>query len=72
MEEIECKIREKEADWKFIEKLPPKLKYALILYIECGDQYKASRLAGLTLDKFNELRIKAKIPKVIILEEDED
>ncbi|RLG49282.1 MAG: hypothetical protein DRN96_09845 [Thermoproteota archaeon] len=57
-------IRRRHADWKFIEKQPPKIRYALKYYIEKGDLWVASRLAGLTADEFNELRIKAKIPEV--------
>ncbi len=72
IERIEREIREREADWSFINSLPIKLKQALVLYIETGDEYKASRLAGLTLDEFNELRIKAHIPKVVVVREEED
>jgi len=36
------------------------LKY----YVETGDLYVASRIAGLTVEEFNELRIKARIPNV--------
>ncbi len=68
-EVIAREIRRKEADWSFIERLPPKLKHALLLYIEIGDEYKASRLAGLTLEEFEELRIRARIPKVVIVDE---
>jgi hypothetical protein len=56
--------RKKSADWSFIESLPPKLKAALKYYIEEGDLYVASRIAGITMDEMNELRIKAKIPSV--------
>ncbi len=66
---VEKEIRSREADWSFINSLPSKLRHALLLYIETGDEYKASRLAGLTLDEFIELRIKARIPKVVVVEE---
>jgi len=66
---MERDIRRKEADWDFINSLPLKLKQALLFYIEVGDEYKAAKLAGLSLDEFEELRIKAKVPKVILLEE---
>mgnify|MGYP001772891866 CR=1 FL=1 len=62
---IEREIRRREADWGFINSLPPKLKEALKFYVEVGDEYKAARLAGLSLDEFEELRIRAKVPKVI-------
>ena len=68
-EAIERDIRREEADWNFINSLPLKLKQALLFYIEVGDEYKAAKLAGLSLDEFEELRIKARVPKVILLEE---
>lgn len=57
------KLRRERADWGFIEKLPPKLKAALKYYVETGDIYVASRIAGLTVDEFNELRVRARVPK---------
>ncbi len=57
-------IRRKYANWDFINKQPPKIRAALILYIETGDLWICSRIAGLTVDEFNELRIKANIPNV--------
>ena len=59
------KIRRKYADWSFIEKQPPRIREALKYYIERGDLYVASRIAGLTIEEFNEYRIKARIPNVI-------
>ncbi len=66
LEEIEeaKKIRKQYADWNFINSQPPKIKAALMYYVETGDLYVASRIAGLTVEEFNELRIKAKIPNV--------
>ena len=69
---MEVEIRRREADWDYINKLPPKLRLAILLYIETGDEYKAAKLAGLTLDEFEELRIRARVPKVVIIEGDED
>ena len=63
-EEEARKLRRERADWEFIEKLPPKLKAALKYYVETGDIYVASRIAGLTVDEFNELRVKARVPSV--------
>ncbi|BDC17901.1 hypothetical protein [Acidianus sp. HS-5] len=54
-------IRRKTADWNFINSLPPKLRIPLEYYIETGDIYNAAKLAGLAVDEFNELRIKAGI-----------
>ncbi len=65
MEDREAReIRRRMADWDFINKQPPRIRRALILYIETGDLWIASRVAGLTVDEFNELRIKANIPNV--------
>ncbi len=63
-EEEAREIRRREADWNFIEKQPPRIKAALKYYIEVGDLYVASRIAGLTVEEFNELRKKAGIPNV--------
>ena len=57
------RIRREKVDWEFIEKQPPKLRLALIHFIEAGDLYKAAKLAELTIDEFNQLRVKAKIPR---------
>jgi hypothetical protein len=57
-------LRGRHADWEFIERLPPKLRAALRYYIETGDIYVASRIAGMSVAEFNELRIKAGIPSV--------
>jgi len=58
------RIRREKADWRFIEEQEPLIKLALIVYIETGDIYRASRIAGLTIDEFNEIRLKAKIPHI--------
>ena len=57
-------LRRRFADWEFISKQPPKIREALKYYIEKGDLYVAARIAGLTIEEFNELRIKAGIPNV--------
>ena len=58
-------IRRKHADWKFINKQKPKIKHALIYFIEKGDRYVAAKIAGVSLEEFDELRRKANIPVVI-------
>ena len=58
-------IRHKYADWDFINKQPPRIRLALLIYIETGDIYKAARIAELSLYEFNEIRKKAKIPEII-------
>jgi hypothetical protein len=70
MEELENRfkeareIRKKMANWDFINSQPPKLRAALVYYVEKGDLYVASRIAGITMEEMNELRIKAGIPNV--------
>ncbi len=63
-EEEAREIRRRMADWGFIEKQPPRIREALKYYVEKGDLYVASRIAGLSLEEFNELRIRARIPNV--------
>jgi len=57
-------IRRKYANWNFIRSQPPKIRVALEYYIETGDLYNAAKIAGMTMDEFNELRIKAGIPSI--------
>jgi hypothetical protein len=58
------KIRREMADWNFINSQPPKIREALKYYVETGDLYVASKISGLTIEEFNELRIRARIPNV--------
>jgi len=62
IEEWGRRVRREKANWEFIRKLPSKLRRALEYYIETGDPYVASRIAGLKVEEFNELRIKAGVP----------
>ena len=62
IEEWARSIRRRMANWDFIEKQPPRIKQALKYLVEDGDLYVASRIAGLTVDEMDELRIKANIP----------
>jgi hypothetical protein len=48
----------------FINSQPPRIRAALIYYIEKGDLYVASRIAGVCMEEMNELRIRAGIPNV--------
>ena len=57
-------VRAREADWEFIKSQPPRLRIALEFYVETGDLYVAAKIAGLTVEEFNELRMKARIPHV--------
>lgn len=47
-------IRRREADWDYINGLPPRLKSAVLLFIERGDLRLAQRLSGLDLEDFIE------------------
>ncbi|AFA38114.1 hypothetical protein [Pyrobaculum sp.] len=58
------RIRRERADWNFINTLPPRLRIAVLYYIETGDLYVASRIAGMKMEEFNELRRRAKVPSV--------
>lgn len=62
LEEEAREVRRRSADWGFIETLPPKLRAALKYCIETGDLYVASRIAGPTVEEFNELR-KSRYPQ---------
>ena len=61
-EEEGKEIRRREADWDFINKQPPRIRAALIYYIESGDLYVASKIAGISMEEMNDLRVKARIP----------
>jgi predicted HTH domain antitoxin len=57
-------VRRKYANWEFIKSQPPKIRIALEYYVETGDLFNAAKLAGMTMEEFNELRIKAGIPSI--------
>jgi predicted HTH domain antitoxin len=57
-------VRKKYANWEFIRSQPPKIRIALEYYVETGDLFNAAKLAGMTMEEFNELRIKAGIPSI--------
>ncbi|MFQ6063359.1 MAG: hypothetical protein ACE5J9_09345 [Methanosarcinales archaeon] len=59
------RIRRDSADWEFIRRQQLKVRAALEYLVELGDLYVASKIAGLSLDELDELRMKAKIPKVV-------
>jgi hypothetical protein len=60
-EDRELKELRRSADWRYIESLPPRVREAVELYIETGDIWLAAKLAGLTVDEFNEIRIRVGI-----------
>ncbi|MGC9171222.1 MAG: hypothetical protein ACP5HD_10885 [Thermoproteus sp.] len=63
-EEEARRIRRAEADWNFINSLPPRVRLAVIHYIETGDIYVSARIAGMSVEEFNEVRIRARVPNV--------
>jgi len=58
-------VRRRFADWAFIESQPEPIRSALKCFVELGDMYVASRIANMSIDEFNELRKRARIPVVI-------
>jgi hypothetical protein len=56
-------VRRREADWDFINKQPPRIRAALVYYIEKGDLRMAQKLSGLSLEEFIEILEKARIPR---------
>lgn len=65
LEEEAREIRRKEANWSFIESQPPRVKAALIYYIETGDIRTSAKLAGMDLEDFRNLLRRASIPVVV-------
>ncbi len=65
LEEEAREIRRKEADWKFIENQPPRIRAALKLYVETGDIRLSAKLAELNLEEFREILRKANVPVVV-------
>ena len=61
-EEEARRVRRAEADWEFINSLPPRVRLAIIHYIETGDIYVSARIAGMSVEEFNEVRIRARVP----------
>jgi len=61
----EREVRRREAAWDAIERLPPKLRAAVKLFIETGDLRLAQRLSGLDLEDFVELLRSVKVPPFV-------
>jgi hypothetical protein len=60
-EEEARQIRRKQADWNYINTLPPRVKAAVILFIEKGDLRLSQKLSGLDLEDFIETLRKARV-----------
>jgi len=64
-DEVERELRRREADWGYIESLPPRLREAVRLFIETGDLRLAQRLAGVGLEDFLDLLRRARVPPFV-------
>jgi len=58
-------VESSDVDWDAIERLPPKLRAAVKLFIETGDLRLAQRLSGLDLEDFVELLRNVKVPPFV-------
>jgi len=58
-------IRRETADWDFIRRRPPRVRVALMYFIERGDRYVAAKIVSLAVDEFNKVRMRAKMPVVV-------
>jgi len=66
-EEIEredAEVRERMADWEFINSQKPLIRNALIYYIKTGDIRRACKLARMNIVDFRNLLRKANIPVI--------
>jgi len=60
-EEEARKMRRENADWEFINSLPPRQRAAVLLFIELGALRLAQRISGLPFEDFIELLRKARV-----------
>jgi len=60
-EEEARKMRRENADWEFINSLPPRQRAAVLLFIELGALRLAQRMSGLPLEEFIELLRRARV-----------
>ena len=49
-----AEMRRQNADWNYINTLPPRVRAAVILFIEKGDLRLSQKLSGLDLEDFIE------------------
>ena len=64
LEEREREVREmrrREADWNFINSLQPRVRSAVVLFIETGDLRLAQKLSGLDLEGFIDVLRRARV-----------
>ncbi|GEM_PF-844980 len=55
-------LRRRGVDWDRVNRLPPRLRAAIKYYVEVGDLYVASRIAGVKVGVMRRLLIKLGIP----------
>ncbi|GAB6943268.1 hypothetical protein [Vulcanisaeta sp. JCM 14467] len=60
-EEEARRVRRAEADWEFINSLPPRVRSAVVLFIETGDLRLAQKLSGLDLEGFIDVLRRARV-----------
>ena len=56
-----AEMRRQNADWNYINTLPPRVRAAVTLFIEKGDLRLSQKLSGLDLEDFIETLRKAKV-----------
>jgi hypothetical protein len=56
-----AEMRRQNADWNYINTLPPRVRAAVILFIEKGDLRLSQKLSGLDLEDFIEILRKARV-----------
>jgi hypothetical protein len=56
-----AEMRRQNADWNYINTLPPRVRAAVILFIEKGDLRLSQKLSGLDLEDFIETLRKARV-----------
>ncbi|MCC5998002.1 MAG: hypothetical protein LM573_02890 [Thermofilum sp.] len=56
-----AEMRRQNADWNYINTLPPRVRAAVILFIEKGDLRLSQKLSGLDLGDFIETLKKARV-----------
>lgn len=61
----ERKLRDKFADWDYMENASENVRKALELYIETGDLIRAARKYKIPYTELNNYRIKANIPLIV-------
>ena len=56
-----AEMRRQNADWNYINTLPPRVRATVILFLEKGDLRLSQKLSGLDLEDFIETLRKARV-----------